>query len=85
MFNFSDPETFWLNVTNLGLGVVTFICCVVLGAGVLKEVVVRLKARVRVAAEQDDHAFVMPQLGLTMADGGEREDKPKLEEQIESD
>lgn len=46
MFNFIDPETFWLNVTNLGLGVVAFICCVVLGAGVLKEVVVRLKERV---------------------------------------
>ncbi|HEX9655046.1 MAG TPA: hypothetical protein VGA99_15170 [bacterium] len=85
MFNFTDPETFWLNVTNLGLGIVTFICCAVLAGGVLKEVVERLRARVRVPVEQDDHAFVMPQLGLTMADGGEREDKPKLEEQIESD
>ena len=73
MFNFFDPETFWLNVTNLGLGIVTLICCLILAAGIVQEVVVRIRARVAVNA--DDHAFALPNLGLTMADGGEREEE----------
>ena len=35
MFNFNDPNTFWLNVTNIVLGLVTLICCVAVGRGVL--------------------------------------------------
>lgn len=75
MFDFNDPETFWLNVTNLALGAVTLICCLIVGFGVIVELVERLRARVKSAVLADDHAFVLPQLGTTMADGGEREDK----------
>ena len=70
MLNFSDPETFWLNFTNIGLGVVTLICFLVLARGVFQAIRARLHARV--PGERDDHAFVLPDLGLTMADGGER-------------
>ena len=72
MFNFNDPNTFWLNATNLVLGLVTLICCVAVGRGLYQEISARLKKRVPVMA--DDHAFLVPDLGLTMADGGERVD-----------
>ncbi|NUO80454.1 hypothetical protein HUU05_10290 [candidate division KSB1 bacterium] len=79
MFDWSDPETFWLNVTNIALGAATLICCVVLAFGVLQEVVERLRKRAAVPVLRDDHAFALPKLGLTMADGGEKheEDKPE--------
>lgn len=74
MFDWTNPETFWLNVTNIALGVATLICCVVLAVSVLQEVVVRLRKRAEVQAHLDDHVFALPKLGLTMADGGEKED-----------
>lgn len=75
MFNFNDPETFWLNVTNIALGVVTLVCLIAVATVVFKEVLARVRQRAAVLVERDDHAFVMPELGLTMADGGERLDK----------
>jgi len=73
MFNFNDPNTLWLNVTNIVLGIVTLICCVAVGWGVYQDVRARIKKRVPVRI--DDHVFVIPGLGVTMADGGERLDK----------
>ena len=75
MFDLSDPNTFWLNVTNIVLGLVTLICCVAVGRGLYQELSVRLKKHSRVPVRSDDHAFLVPGLGLTMADGGERLDK----------
>ena len=72
MFDPTDPETFWLNTTNIALGIVTLICLVAVATVVLQEVVARVRARRTV--ESDDHAFAHPELGLTMADGGERTD-----------
>ncbi|MCI0614088.1 hypothetical protein L0244_13970 [bacterium] len=74
MFNMND-ETFWLNVTNIALGVVTLACVVLFVGVVLQEVVERVRKHVPVFSPKDDHAFVLPELGLTMADGGERLDK----------
>jgi hypothetical protein len=76
MFDLSDPNTFWLNVTNIALGVVTLICCVVVGYGVVQEILVRV--RKHKANEVDDHAILVNGLGLTMADGGERIEKSSL-------
>jgi hypothetical protein len=70
MFDFNDPNTFWLNVTNFILGLVTLICCVVVGRGVYQDVRARLRKRGTVIV--DDHAFIIPELGITMADGGKR-------------
>lgn len=68
---FFDPQTLWLNVTNLALGVVTLLCVLAVGWGVVTEVL----ARVRKPATADDgHAFWNPDLGWTMADGGKRLD-----------
>jgi hypothetical protein len=86
--NWSDSQTLWLNLTNLALGLVTLACVLVVGYSVLLEV--RERARRRAAAAGidhemreligafDDHAMHVPELGLTMADGGEKiEPEPK--------
>lgn len=73
---FDNPEAFWLNVTNIALGVVTVVCIAAVAWVVLQEVLQRVRGRVPALAVQDDHAFVIPELGLTMADGGERLDQP---------
>ncbi len=67
-----DPKTFWLNLTNIALGVVTLLCFVAVGWGVLVEAFKRLRQRAGAAVHADDHAFAVPGLGLTMADGGRR-------------
>ena len=67
MFDWSDPNTFWLNVTDIVLGLVTLACVAIVGTAVLREVFSRLAKRVRA----DSHALAVPELGLTMADGGE--------------
>jgi hypothetical protein len=84
----SDPSTYWLTITNIGLGVVTAICCLAVAFGVVQELAARRKKKTALDAEVsglaaafgDGHAFVLPQLGLTMADGGEpveKKDAPK--------
>jgi len=78
----SDPSTYWLTLTNAALGIVVLICCVAVGIGVIQELAARHKKRVAsaqldrevadlVASFQDGHAFHSPELGITMADGGE--------------
>ncbi len=84
--NWSDPQTLWLNIVNLSLGIVTLVCVAAIGYGVLQDV--RERARKRAGARVSDHevadlmtgfgghAFEMPGLGMTMADGGEPIKKP---------
>lgn len=77
----NDPSTYWLNVTNIGLGVVTLLCCLAIAFGVAQEVLARRKKRATISkldgevadlvAGFDGHAFNVPGLGVTMADGGE--------------
>ena len=67
-------DTFWLNFTNIALGLVTLVCVIAVAAGVLQELGHRLAHGKKLA---DDHAFETPELGLTMADGGERLDESK--------
>lgn len=79
LLNWSDPETTWLNVTNILLGVVVALCLFIMLGGIAHELISRLRKRRSIAAEldrdmrllNDDHAFTSPQLGITMADGGE--------------
>jgi hypothetical protein len=78
--NWSDPESSWLNITNIALGVVVVLCAVIMLGGVAHEFISRMRNRRRVDAEldrdmrllNDDHAFDSPNLGITMADGGEK-------------
>jgi len=72
---FFDPETVWVNVTNFLLGVVTIVCIGAVAWGALVEVWERVRAHVRIA--HDDHAYEVPGLGLTMADGGKKIDEEK--------
>jgi hypothetical protein len=66
MFNLNDSETLWLNLTNIGLGLVTLMALVAVGYTVARELIDRARAR----ATADNHIFAHPDLGLTMADGG---------------
>ena len=78
----NDPNTYWLTVTNVALGIVTLICIVAVAIGVLQELAARRKQAAAMshidgevaglmASFQDGHVFPLPQLGVTMADGGE--------------
>ena len=69
---FSYDEVFWLNVTNLVLGLVTLSCLLVIGYAVIKEIRDRARVAVKATERTDDHAFVVTGLGVTMADGGEK-------------
>jgi len=66
----------WLNSTNAILGVVVAVCVVVVAFAAFQTVMdhVRSRARSRAHFVFDDHAMSVPELGLTMADGGERVD-----------
>jgi hypothetical protein len=86
----NDPCTYWLTFTNIGLGIVVLICCVAVALGVLQEVAARYKKRSAASALDREvadlaagyaggHAFNLPNLGVTMADGGEevRKNEPR--------
>ena len=78
----NDPSTYWLTLTNIALGVVVLICFAAVGFGVLQELAARRKKRAALSAFDREladlgatyvggHAFNVPGLGVTMADGGE--------------
>jgi hypothetical protein len=78
----NDPSTYWLTITNIALGLATVICIVAVGFGVVQDLAARSKKRATlskldsevahlVASFGDGHAFHVPSLGVTMADGGE--------------
>ena len=82
MYGVDGPDTFWLNFTNIALGLVTLACVLAIAAGVARELLVRWERRA--ALGEDDHAFATPGLGVTMADGGKRLDEAKPEKPKES-
>ena len=77
----NDPSTYWLTVMNVALGVVVLLCCAAVAFGVVQELAARSRKRAAAAGldrevsdlvtAYDGHAFHVPELGLTMADGGE--------------
>ena len=80
LLNWSDPDSTWLTITNIVLGVVVVLCVAVMLGGIAHEFISRAGKRRRIDAEldrdmrhlNDDHAFDSPTLGITMADGGEQ-------------
>ena len=76
----NDPSAYWLNVMNAVLGLVVLICCAAVGVGIFQELAARRRKRASLAAMDrevsdlvagfDGHAFQVPALGMTMADGG---------------
>ena len=70
----TSSEILWLNLTNAGLGLATLAGIAALAWAVLRDL--REKAKSRVAVHDlDPHAAFLPELGLTMADGGEKVDE----------
>ena len=78
----NDPSTYWLTVTNVGLGLVALVCVAAVAIGVFQEIAARRRKAAAdgnldrelselVASFDDSHAFHIPGLGMTMADGGE--------------
>ena len=72
---------FWLNLTNIALGVIVVLAVLLVAYGVVWELVLRHKKHAALndanaemsAMLQDEfgHSLAVPELGLTMADGGE--------------
>jgi hypothetical protein len=85
----TDPATYWLNFTNIALLALVVICCGAVAFGVVQELAARRKKAVSMSrldrevsdlvASYDGHAFNVPGLGLTMADGGEETGKKEEE------
>ena len=79
--NWNDPGTYWLNVTNLGLGLVVLACLGAVVIGIIQDLNAKRKLRREMkhidgelrdlVSSYDGHTFNVPGLGLTMADGGE--------------
>ena len=72
MFPFNDPEMLWLNATNIALGVVTIVCLFVVVRALYTEIRVRKQKEAGVRREEAGHKLYVSELGLTMADGGEK-------------
>jgi len=75
--DWNNPQTLWLNLTNLGLGLVTLACVAAVGWNIVREI---LEKRAKATAADRElkemlaaqaHAMNVPGLGWTMADGGE--------------
>lgn len=80
--------TMWLNITNFALGLVTLVALLVVFLSVGWDLLTRrVKAPSRVDLRNIDadlkallhgsHSFTVPELGLTMADGGEKVEPSK--------
>jgi hypothetical protein len=71
--DWGNPQTLWLNLTNLALGIVTVLALAVVAVGVAQEVLAkRRKAREFAGMDEEvRHMLRVPELGMTMADGGE--------------
>lgn len=79
--DWNDPQTWWLNITNLGLGLLTVAAFAAIAYTVILDVLAKRRAAAAdrhealntVPLGQERHVFHSPELGLTMADGGEPE------------
>lgn len=84
--DWNDPQTIWLNLTNVTLGLVMLACVAALGGSFLVEIRRRWQLHARgmqidrevgqFFGKSDPHVLHVPELGLTMADGGEPADTP---------
>ena len=91
--DWNNPQTLWLNVTNLALGVATLLALGALAYGLFGDLLAmrkrsrvmgKLDAELRhlVGAGSGAHLMPVEGMGLTMADGGEPlPPKPKADPQ----
>lgn len=85
MFDSMNSETLWLTITNFGLGIVTLVCLIAVGVVVTKEVFADMRSKVRIPQLQDDHSFMLNDLGITMADGGKIIDEKAQAKKFENE
>jgi hypothetical protein len=81
----SDPAAYWLSFTNIALLALVVVCCGAVVFGVAQKLAARRKKDASMSqldrevsdlvASYDGHAFHVPGLGVTMADGGEETGK----------
>ena len=75
--DWNNPQTLWLNWTNLALGVVTLICVAAFGYNLVKQILLQRQSSKAIDKElgamlaSQAHAMDVPGLGWTMADGGQ--------------
>jgi hypothetical protein len=87
LFDPSNPDAFWLDVTNAALGVFCFVCIAAIGWGVWQDLSVRWRRRSIHVLRSDPHSHFDPMLGPSMADGGDpvdrstNGDEPQIEKQ----
>jgi hypothetical protein len=72
---------FWLNLTNIALGIVVVLALLLVAYGVIWELVIRCKKHAglhdmdaemqSMLKKEFSHTLTVPELGVTMADGGE--------------
>ena len=70
MTDWTDPQTFWLNLTNAFLGLVCLAALATVVGVTAYDLVARWLAQREFMPRTEPHAFQVPALGLTMADGG---------------
>jgi hypothetical protein len=78
----NNDWVFWLNLTNIALGVVVLLAMVIVAYGVIWELVSRHRKTHGLPNLDDElnamlenefaHSLQVPGVGMTMADGGER-------------
>lgn len=71
--DWSDPQTMWINLTNLAMGIFVLLAVSGVAYAFVGDLRDKIKARAnsRALASLGSHGFFEPELGLTMADGGE--------------
>lgn len=74
MSDLGDPEKLWI-MTNWCLWGAVVVSGLVIGRAILKAVRLQFRPNEQ-PVPLDDHAFLVPELGMTMADGGKRTDAP---------
>ena len=81
LIEWGDPQTFWLNLTNLALGIVTLLALGILAASVAQELLARRRRSHEISGidEEMRHMLHVHELGLTMADGGAPVNAPRTD------
>jgi hypothetical protein len=74
MFDFSDPRG-WQNITNMLLLAVALVAATYVAIGAFKQARSKSRKTAGSFGHEDPHTLVLPDLGITMADGGEKLEK----------
>jgi len=77
MIDFANPENLW-SLTTQCIQAVVVVSGLVIARDIVKAVALQFRPGLNTAKARafDDHTFLVPELGMTMADGGERTDQP---------